>query len=326
MPYKHDIVLSLKSLELLTPTHPQFGQGPKKPLKNTFLHLSLAHSRCYVHPKISFLAVALSVSIRTDAQPVQWRKNGSSSPSSPALVGVRHLPQASLLHRFAGATQGASLTLLAACLEKRVPVFLVSAWYCQHWRCHWKFHQLCQNCYLCWSFVCALTQISVTMFHLLQEMEWKNGVSWILIGFLFLEGKAKCHGSLSSTLWQLEGGIGNIEFQSALFWLWMSMLWRIMVAVEALVVLMQGYQSHEQANLVMILVNLLPGANSGILVPSAKCQWWCTWWMSDGSSGCQTWSGADFASFENWHDLYLGICWRQGFVLLAFKHLKCQYL
>ena len=28
---------------------------------------------------------------------------------------------------------------LAACLEKRVPVFLVSAWYCQHWGCHWKF-------------------------------------------------------------------------------------------------------------------------------------------------------------------------------------------
>ena len=181
-------------------------------------------------------------------------------------------------------------------------------------------HQLCQNCCLCWSF---WFQVSVTMFHPLQEMEWKNDVSWILIGFLLLEGKAKC---LSSTLWQLEGGIGNIEFQSALFWLWMSMLWRIMVAVEALVVLMQGYQSHEQTNLVMILVNLLPGANSGILVPSAKCQWWCTWWMSDGSSGCQTWSGADFASFENWLNLYLGICWRQGFVLLAFKHLKCQYL
>ena len=50
----------------------------------------------------------------------------------------------------------------------------------------------------------------------------------------------------------------------------MSMLWRIMVAVEALVVLMQGYQSHEQTNLVMILVNLLPGGDSEILVPSVN--------------------------------------------------------
>ena len=35
------------------------------------------------------------------------------------------------------------------------------------------------------------------------------------------------------------------------------MLWRI---TETLVVLMQGYQSHEETNLEMILVNLLPGA------------------------------------------------------------------
>ena len=40
----------------------------------------------------------------------------------------------------------------------------------------------------------------------------------------------------------------------------MSMLWRIIVAVEALVVLVQGYQSDVQTNLVMILVNLLPAA------------------------------------------------------------------
>ena len=33
------------------------------------------------------------------------------------------------------------------------------------------------------------------------------------------------------------------------------MVWRIMVPEEALVVLMQGYQSHEQTNLVMIPVN-----------------------------------------------------------------------
>ena len=38
----------------------------------------------------------------------------------------------------------------------------------------------------------------------------------------------------------------------------MSMVWRIMVPEEALVVLMQGYQSHEQTNLVMIPVNLFP--------------------------------------------------------------------
>ena len=63
----------------------------------------------------------------------------------------------------------------------------------------------------------------------------------------------------------------------------MSMLWRIMVAVEALVVLVQGYQ----CDLVMILVNLLPaafGADSEILV-SAKCQCWCTWWMIGEGSG-----------------------------------------
>ena len=67
----------------------------------------------------------------------------------------------------------------------------------------------------------------------------------------------------------------------------MSMLWRIMVAVEALVVLVQGYQSDVQTNLVMILVNLLPaafGAPSEILV-SAKCQCWCTWWLIGEGSG-----------------------------------------
>ena len=68
------------------------------------------------------------------------------------------------------------------------------------------------------------------------------------------------------------------------------MLWRIMVAVEALVVLVQGYQSDAQTNLVMILVNLLPaafgafGAPSEILV-SAKCQCWCTWWLIGVGSG-----------------------------------------
>ena len=65
------------------------------------------------------------------------------------------------------------------------------------------------------------------------------------------------------------------------------MLWRIMVAVEALVVLVQGYQSDVQTNLVMILVNLLPaafGAPSEILV-SAKCQCWCTWWLIGVGSG-----------------------------------------
>ena len=46
----------------------------------------------------------------------------------------------------------------------------------------------------------------------------------------------------------------------------MSMLWRIMVAIEALVVLVQGYQT----NPVMILVNLLPGGDSEILVPSVN--------------------------------------------------------
>ena len=46
----------------------------------------------------------------------------------------------------------------------------------------------------------------------------------------------------------------------------MSMLWRIMVAVEALVVLVQGYQT----NPVMILVNLLPGGDREILVPSVN--------------------------------------------------------
>ena len=65
------------------------------------------------------------------------------------------------------------------------------------------------------------------------------------------------------------------------------MLWRIMVAVEALVVLVQGYQSDVQTNLVMILVNLLLaafGADSEILV-CAKCQCWCTWWMIGEGSG-----------------------------------------
>ena len=222
MPYKHDIVLSLKSLELLTPTHPQFGQGPKKPKKILFLHLSLAphpthpiHGAMYIRRYLFWLLLSRF--------PIARMHNQCNEEKT---VQARR-------RRRRWSECG---TYLKPVFSTDLPVpHRVPAWHCSPpvWKnaCQSSWcqpgiasiggsqHQLCQNCCLCWSF---WFQVSVTMFHPLQEMEWKNDVSWILIGFLLLEGKAKC---LSSTLWQLEGGIGNIEFQSApLFWLWMSML------------------------------------------------------------------------------------------------------
>ena len=63
-----------------------------------------------------------------------------------------------------------------------------------------------------------------------------------------------------------------------------------MVAVEALVVLVQGYQT----NPVMILVNLLPGGDSEILVPSVNGRA-SGGWLVPGAA-------ADFASSENWYN------------------------